>query len=48
MSNYESCIQRFEIDYANSPTSLSERDADDRRVDPRLNAGADEYSHDWV
>ena len=55
MSNHESGLQRFEIDYANSLAALSERYADERGVDDllfveeaRLNAGADDYSPDWV
>ena len=53
VSNHESGLQRFEIDYANSWGALSERDADEREFDlfvekARLNAGADDYSPDRV
>ena len=55
MSNHDSGLQRFEIDFANSLAALTERFGDGRGVDDllfveeaRLNAGADVYSPDWV
>ena len=53
MSNHESGLQRFEIDYANARAAMSKRYADERGVDlfvkeARLNAGADEFSPAWV
>jgi hypothetical protein len=55
MSNHDSGLQRFEIDFANSLAALTERFGEERGVDDllfveeaRLSAGTDEYSPDWV
>ncbi len=55
MTNPELSFQQFETDYENALAMLAERHADDEALnallfaeEARPNAGADQYSPDWI